>query len=60
MRKRVLLTDQNLKTLAVRYDIDDPHFPERGEEETVMRPEDFEDDSLGNECGVKVANATTD
>ena len=39
----VLLTDQNLKTLAVRYDIDELRYLERGERETVIRPEDFED-----------------
>ena len=39
----VLLTDQNLKTLSVRYDIDELSHLERGENETVIRPEDFED-----------------
>ena len=31
----VLLTDQNLKTLAVRYDIDEIRYLERDEDETV-------------------------
>jgi restriction system protein len=39
----VLLTDQNLKTITVRYDIDELSYLERGEKETVIRPEDFED-----------------
>jgi restriction system protein len=39
----MLLTDQNLKTLAVRYDIDELRYLERGDQETVIRPEDFED-----------------
>ena len=39
----MLLTDQNLKTVAVRYDIDELRYLERGEHETVIRPEDFED-----------------
>jgi hypothetical protein len=39
----VLLTDNNIKTLSVRYDIDDFRYLERSDRETVMRPEDFED-----------------
>ncbi len=39
----MLLSDQNLKALAVRYDIDELRYLERGEQETVIRPEDFED-----------------
>lgn len=39
----VLLTDNNIKTLSVRYDIDEFRYLERGDCETVMRPEDFED-----------------
>ena len=39
----VLLTDNNIKTLSVRYDIDEFRYLERGDRETVIRPEDFED-----------------
>ncbi len=39
----VLLTDQNLHTLSHRYEIDELQGLERGERETVIRPEDFED-----------------
>lgn len=39
----VLLTDSNIKTLSVRYDIDEFRYLDRGEHETVIRPEDFED-----------------
>lgn len=39
----VLLTDTNIKTLSVRYDIDEFRHLERGDCETVIRPEDFED-----------------
>jgi restriction system protein len=39
----VLLTDNNIKTLAVRYDIDEFRYLERSDREIVMRPEDFED-----------------
>ena len=39
----VLLTDDNIKTLSVRYDIDEFRDLERSDRETVMRPEDFED-----------------
>ena len=39
----VLLTDNNIKTLSVRYDIDEFRYLERSDRETVMRPEDFED-----------------
>ena len=39
----VLLTDKNLKTISVRYEIDELRDLERGEHETVIRPEDFED-----------------
>ena len=39
----VLLTDLNLKAITVRYDIDGLSYLERGEKETVIRPEDFED-----------------
>lgn len=39
----VLLTDNNINTLSVRYDIDEFRYLERSDLETVMRPEDFED-----------------
>jgi len=39
----VLLTDQNLRTLTRRYEIDELQGLERGDKETVIRPEDFED-----------------
>ena len=39
----VLLTDNNIKTLSVRYDIDEFRCLERSDRETAMRPEDFED-----------------
>ena len=39
----VLLTDTNIKTLSVRYDIGEFQYLERSDRETVMRPEDFED-----------------
>jgi len=39
----VLLTDTNIKTLSVRYGIDEFRYLERSDLETVMRPEDFED-----------------
>jgi hypothetical protein len=39
----VLLTDRNLKTISVRYDIDELLHLDRVEHETVIRPEDFED-----------------
>ena len=39
----VLLTDNNIKTLSVRYDIDEFRDLERSDRETVIRPEDFED-----------------
>jgi len=39
----VLLTDQNLYTLSNRYEIDELQGLSRGEGETVIRPEDFED-----------------
>jgi hypothetical protein len=39
----VLLTDNNIKRLSVRYDIDEFRHLERSDRETVMRPEDFED-----------------
>jgi restriction system protein len=57
----VLLTDQNLKTLATRYDIDELRSLERGEHKTVIRPEDFEDavlnirKAIGNLLDTKMA-----
>jgi restriction system protein len=39
----VLLTDNNIKRLSVRYDIDEFRHLERSDRETVMRPEDFEE-----------------
>jgi hypothetical protein len=39
----VLLTDNNIERLSVRYDIDEFRYMERSDRETVMRPEDFED-----------------
>ncbi len=39
----VLLTDNNIKTLSLRYDIDEFRYLERSDRETTMRPEDFED-----------------
>jgi restriction system protein len=39
----VLLSDQNLKTITSRYEIDELSYLERGDHETVIRPEDFED-----------------
>jgi hypothetical protein len=39
----ILLTDNNINTLSVRYDIDEFRYLERSDRETVMRPEDFED-----------------
>jgi restriction system protein len=39
----VLLTDKNIQTLSVRYDIDELRYLERSDSETVMRPEEFED-----------------
>jgi restriction system protein len=40
----VLLTDENLRLLAIRYDIDELRYLDRGEERDVrIRPEDFED-----------------
>jgi len=39
----VLLSDQNLHTLSNRYEIDELQGLSRGEGETVIRPEDFED-----------------
>jgi restriction system protein len=38
----VLLTDNNIKTLSARYDIDEFRYLERSDRETVVRPEDFE------------------
>ena len=39
----VLLTDINIQTLSIRYEIDEFQYLERSDRETVMRPEDFED-----------------
>jgi restriction system protein len=39
----VLLTDRNIKLLSARHDIDEFRDMERGDHETVIRPEDFED-----------------
>ena len=39
----MLLTDHNIKALSTRYDIDELEYLERGDKETVIRPEDFED-----------------
>jgi restriction system protein len=39
----ILLTDNNINTLSVRYNIDEFRYLERSDRETVMRPEDFED-----------------
>jgi hypothetical protein len=39
----MLLSDQNLKTITSRYEIDELNYLERGDQETVIRPEDFED-----------------
>ena len=39
----MLLSDQNLKALASRYEIDELSYLERGVWDTVVRPEDFED-----------------
>ncbi len=39
----MLLSDQNLKTISARYDIDELRDLERSDHETVIRPEDFED-----------------
>ncbi len=52
----MLLTDQNLKTLAVRYDIDELRYLKRGEQETVIRPEDFEDAILNVRKAIAAAN----
>jgi len=39
----VLLTDKNLKTISKRYDIDELLYLDRVQQETIIRPEDFED-----------------
>jgi len=39
----VLLTDRHIKTLSIRYHIHELRHLERGERESVIRPEDFED-----------------
>ena len=39
----VLLTDNNIKRLSIRYDIDEFRHLERTDRETTMRPEEFED-----------------
>jgi hypothetical protein len=39
----IMLTDNNINTLSIRYDIDEFRSLERSDRETVMRPEDFED-----------------
>jgi restriction system protein len=48
----MLLTDQNLGTLVERYDIEELRGLERGERETVIRPEDFEDAVLRIRVGI--------
>ena len=39
----ILLSDQNLKNLSLRYEIGELQDLERIDQETVIRPEDFED-----------------
>ncbi len=39
----VLLTDSNIKSLAQRYEISELHALQRVQDETVIRPEEFED-----------------